>query len=54
MLHHVPSEELKAFVILAEEYGVIFFSLLESLDGLSSHGLDLLVHSLELFVILQC
>ena len=54
MLQHVSPKELKALVILAEEDGVVFFNLLESLDGLSCHRPDLLVRDLELFVLLQC
>ena len=50
----VLTDELKALVIPAKEYNVVLFNLLESLDGLSSNGLHLLLCSLELLIFLQC
>ena len=50
----VLTDELKALVIPAKEYNVVLFNLLESLDGLSSNDLHLLLRSLELLIFLQC
>ena len=46
-------KELEALVVLAEEHSVVLLSLLESLNGLGSNNLYLLLHSLELLVLLQ-
>ena len=54
MFNQVLTKELKAFVVLAKEYNVVLLSLLESLDGLGSNSLHLLLHSLELLIFLQC
>ena len=54
MFNQVLTKELKAFVVLAKEYNVVLLSLLESLDGLGSNGLHLLLCSLELLIFLQC
>ena len=54
MFDQVPTKELKALVVPAEEYSVVLLSLLESFDGLGSNGLQLLLSSLELLILLLC
>ena len=46
-------KELEALVVLAEEHSVVLLNLLESLNGLGSNSLYLLLHGLELLVLLQ-
>ena len=46
-------KELKALLVLAEEHSVVLPSLLESLNGLGSNSLYILLRSLELLVLLQ-
>ena len=53
MLHRVPPQQFKAFVVLAEQNSIVFFSELEHLDGLGSHSLDLLIGRLELLILLH-
>ena len=53
MLDKEVSQELEAFVILAEEYGVVLFSLLEGHDGFGSDRLHTFLYSLELLVLLE-
>ena len=53
MFDQGPTKELKTLVILTEEYNVVLLNFLESLNGLGSNGLHLLLHSLELLVFLQ-
>ena len=53
MLHRVPPQQFKAFVILVEQNNIVFFSELEGLDGLGNHGLDLLIGWLEPLVLLH-
>ena len=54
MFDQVLTKELKALVVPAKEYSVVLLSLLESFDGLGSNGLQLLLSSLELLILLQC
>ena len=53
MLHHVSSKELETFVIPTKEHSIVLFSQLKSLNGLDSHGFNLLFCSLKLFVLLH-
>ena len=53
MLHQLPLQQFKAFVVPAEQNNIVFFSELEYLDGLGSHGLDLLIGWLEPLVLLH-
>ena len=53
MLDEVPSQELKAFVVLAEEYSIVLISLLKGLDGLGCDDLYFLLYRLKLLVLLQ-
>ena len=52
-LDEEPSQELKAFIILPKEHNVVLLHLLEGLDKLSSHCLDLLFCGQKLLVLLQ-
>ena len=51
-LDEEPSQELKAFIILPEKHNVVLFHLLEGLDRLGSHRLNLLFCGQKLLVLL--
>ena len=54
MLHQVPPQQFKAFVVPIEQNGILFFSELEHLDGFGSHGLNLLIGRLKPLILLHC
>ena len=51
MLDEEESQELEAFVILADEHGIVLFSLLEGLDRLDSNHLHPFLYSLDFLVL---
>ena len=53
MLDQVPTKELKVLVVPTEEHSVVLLSLLESLNGLGSNSLYLLLRGLELLILFQ-
>ena len=50
VLDKVSPQELKSFEVPTKEYSIVLFSLLKTLNGLSSNGLDLFFGCLELLV----
>ena len=53
MLDEIPLKKLKTLIIPTKENSVVLFSLLKGFNGLSNNGLDLLIRSLELLVLLH-
>ena len=53
MIDEVSPQKLEPFEVPAEEHSIVLISLLESLDGLSSYGLNLLLSSQELLVLFK-
>ena len=53
VLDEVSPQKLEPFEVPAEEHSIVLISLLESLDGLSSYGLNLLLSSQELLVLFK-
>ena len=51
VLDKVLPQELKSFEVPIEEHSIVLFSLLKSLNGLSSNGLEFLLHCLEPFIL---
>ena len=54
VLDEVSPQELKSFEVPTKEHSIVLFSLLKSLNGLSSNGLEFLLHLLKLFVLFHC
>ena len=53
MLDQVPTKELKTLVVPTEEHSDVLLNLLESLNGLGSNNLYLLLYNLQLLILFQ-
>ena len=53
MLNEVAPQQLEAFKVSTEEYGVVLVSLLESFNGPSRNGLELVLGHQKLLILFQ-